>query len=98
MLFLIIGTVAGVLLGLRFKVFVLIPFMLYYRVRNHRNGRWTEGNCFHDIGVGGNASGRYALGLVIRVSCYVIATKTRRYQRQKSNSGLKPIPSEWQSP
>jgi hypothetical protein len=28
MLFLIIGALAGVLLGLRFKVFVLIPFML----------------------------------------------------------------------
>jgi hypothetical protein len=58
MVFLIIGSLAGVLLGLRFKVLVLVPTYFDPRVRNHRNGRRMESNYPHYFGDCGAASDR----------------------------------------
>jgi hypothetical protein len=88
MLFLIIGIVAGVLLGLRFKVFVLIPFMLVVACAIIATGDGLKAIALTILATAVLVQIGYFLGLVVRVwtGRYLRRRKDPRYQPSKSNS------------
>ena len=67
MLFLIIGTLAGVLLGLRFKVFVLVPFILIIACATIATGHGLKAIALTILATAVLLQIGYILGLVVRV-------------------------------
>ena len=86
MLFLIIGTLAGVLLGLRFKVFVVIPFMLIIACASIATGDGLKAIAVTILATAVLVQIGYVLGLVVRVWAgrYLRTRKNPRYQPSKS--------------
>lgn len=86
MLFLIIGTLAGVLLGLRFKVFVVIPFMLIIACAIIATGDGLKTIALTILATAVLVQIGYVLGLVVRVWAgrYLRRRKNPRYQPSKS--------------
>jgi len=92
MLFLIIGTLVGVLLGLRFKVLVLVPFILILACAIIARGGGLEAIALAILATAvlvqiGYMFG-YLLVLVVRfwAGRYLRRRKDPRYQSSKSNS------------
>ena len=90
MLFLIIGTLVGVLLGLRFKVLVLVPFILILACAIIARGGGLEAIALAILATAvlvqiGYMFG-YLLVLVVRfwAGRYLSKPKTRAYQPSKS--------------
>jgi hypothetical protein len=88
MLFFIIGTLAGVLLGLRFKVFVLVPFILIFACAIVATGDGWKAIVLTTLTTAVLIQIGYVLGVVGRLSAgrYLRRRKDRRYQPSKSNS------------
>jgi hypothetical protein len=88
MLFLIIGTLAGVLLGLRFKVFVLVPFILIIACAIIATGHGLKAIALTILATAVLFQIGYILGLVVRVWAgrYLRRRKILRYQPSKSKS------------
>ena len=86
MLFLIIGTLAGVLLGLRFKVFVLVPFILIIACAIVATGHGLKAIALTILATAVLLQIGYMLGLVVRVWAgrYLRKRKNPRYQASKS--------------
>ena len=86
MLFLIIGTLAGVLLGLRFKVFVLVPFILILACAIIATGDGLKAITLTILATAVLLQIGYMLGLVVRVWAgrYLRKRKNPRYQPSKS--------------
>ena len=86
MLFLIIGTLAGVLLGLRFKVFVLVPFILIIACATIATGHGLKAIALTILATAVLIQIGYVLGLVVRfcVGRYLSKPKARAYQPSKS--------------
>ena len=86
MLFLIIGTLAGVLLGLRFKVFVLVPFILIIACATIATGHGLKAIALTILATAVLLQIGYILGLVVRVWAgrYPRKRKNPRYQPSKS--------------
>ena len=87
-LFLIIGTLAGVLLGLRFKVLVLVPFILILACAIIATGDGLSAIALTILATAVLLQIGYMLGLVVRVLAgrYARRQKPPRYQPSKSNS------------
>ena len=88
MLFLIIGALAGALLGLRFKVFVLVPLILILACAIIASGDRWKAIAFTILATAVLVQIGYVLG---RVCCvwagrYLRRRKDPRYQPPKSNS------------
>ena len=87
MLFLIIGTLAGLLLGLRFKVFVLVPIMLILACAIVATGNGPKVIALTILGTAVLLQLGYMLGVVVRVWVgRYLRRKNPRYQPSKSNS------------
>jgi hypothetical protein len=88
MLFLIIGTLAGVLLGLRFKVFVLVPFILILACAIVATGDGWRAIALTILATAVLVQIGYLLGRVGSVCAgrYLRGRKDPRYQPSKSNS------------
>jgi hypothetical protein len=88
MLFLIIGAFAGILLGLRFKVFILIPFILILACAIVATGDGWKGIALTILATAVLVQIGYLLGRVGRVLTrrYLRRRKDPRYQPSKSNS------------
>jgi hypothetical protein len=88
MLFLIIGALAGVLLGLRFKVFILVPFILILACAIIATGDGWKGIALTILATAVLVQIGYLLGRAGRVLAarYLRRRKTPRYQPSKSNS------------
>jgi len=86
MLFLIIGTLAGVLLGLRFKVFVLVPFILIIAGAIIATGHGLKALALTILATAVLLQIGYMLGLVVRVWAgrYLMKRKNPRDQPSKS--------------
>ena len=86
MLFLIIGTLAGVLLGLRFKVFVLVPFISIIACAIIATGHGLKAIALTILATAVLLQIGYILGLVVRVWAgrYLRRRKIPRYQPSKS--------------
>ena len=86
MLFLIIGTLAGVLLGLRFKVFILVPFILIFACAIVATGVALKPISLTILATAVLLQIGYILGLVVRVWAgrYLRRPKNPRYQPSKS--------------
>ncbi len=87
MLFLIIATLAGVLLGLRFKVFVLVPFILIMACAIIATGDGLTAIALTILATAVLVQIGYILGLVVHVwgDRYLRRPKNPRYQPSKSN-------------
>jgi hypothetical protein len=88
MLFLIIGTLAGVLLGLRFKIFVLVPIILILACAIVATGHGLKAIALTILATAVLIQIGYVLGLVVRfwTGLYLSRRKNPRYQPSKSNS------------
>jgi hypothetical protein len=88
MLFLIIGASAGVLLGLRFKVFILVPFILIIACAIAATGNGWKAIALTMLATAVLVQIGYLLGRAGRVLAarYLRRRKTPRYQPSKSNS------------
>ena len=88
MLFLIIGVLGGVLLGLRFKIFVLVPFILILACAIIATGDGWKAIALTILATAVLIQIGYVLGLIGRLSAgrYVRRRKDPRYQPSKSNS------------
>ena len=86
MLFLIIGTLAGVLLGLRFKVLVLVPFILIFAGAIIATGDGWKAIAITILATAVLLQIGYLVGLVVRIwaGWYPSAGKKPRYQSAKS--------------
>jgi Na+(H+)/acetate symporter ActP len=86
MFFLIIGTLAGVLLGLRFKVLVLVPFILILACAIIAMGDGLKATTLTILATAVLLQIGYMLGLVVRVWAgrYLRKRKNPRYQPSKS--------------
>ena len=86
MLFLIIGTLAGVLLGLRFKVLALVPFILILACAIVATGDGLKAVALTILATAVLVEVGYALGLVVRVLAaqYLWARNRPRYPSSKS--------------
>jgi hypothetical protein len=86
MLFLIIGTLAGVLLGLRFKVLVLVPFILILACAIIATGHGLKAIALTILATAVLLQGGYILGLVVRIRAgrYLRRQKLPRNQPSKS--------------
>jgi hypothetical protein len=86
MFFLIIGTLAGVLLGLRFKVLVLVPFILILACAIIAMGDRLKATTLTILATAVLLQIGYMLGLVVRVWAgrYLRKRKNPRYQPSKS--------------
>ena len=86
MLFLIIGTLAGALLGLRFKVFVIVPFTLILACAIIATGDGLTAIAVTILATAVLVQIGYMLGLVVHVwgGSYLRRRKTPRYQPSKS--------------
>ncbi len=86
MLFLIIGTFAGVLSGLRFKVFVLIPLMVIIACAIIATGDGLKAIAPTLLATAVLLQIGYVLGLVVRVwpGRHLRRRKDPRYQPSKS--------------
>jgi hypothetical protein len=86
MLFLIIGTLAGVLLGLRFKVLVLVPFILILACAIIATGDGWKTIAITILATAVLLQIGYLVGLVVRgwAGWYLGAGKKPRYQSAKS--------------
>jgi len=84
--FLIIGTLAGVLLGLRFKVLVLVPFILILACAIIATGDGLSAIALTILATAVLLQIGYMLGLVVRIWAgrYLSARKNPRYQSAKS--------------
>jgi membrane protein DedA with SNARE-associated domain len=96
MLFLIIGTLAGVLLGLRFKVLVLVPFILVLACAIIATGDGLKAITLTILATAVLIQIGYVLGLVVRfwAGRYLSKPKTRAYQ---PSSGLLKNPRHGES-
>ena len=85
-LLLIIGTLAGVLLGLRFKVLVLVPFILILACAIIARGGGLEAIALAILATAVLVQIGYLVGLVVRgwAGWYLGAGKKPRYQSAKS--------------
>jgi hypothetical protein len=88
MLFFIIGALAGVLLGLRFKVFVLVPFVLILGCAIIATGDGWKAIVLTILATAVLVQIGYLLGLAGRVWAgrYLGRRKNPRYRPSKSNS------------
>jgi hypothetical protein len=88
MLFFIIGALAGVLLGLRFKVFVLVPFVLILGCAIIATGDGWKAIVLTILATAVLVQIGYLLGLAGRVWAgrYLGRQKNPRYRPSKSNS------------
>jgi hypothetical protein len=86
MLFLIIGALAGVLLGLRFKVLILIPCILIIACAIVATGDGLKAITLTILATAVLIQIGYVLGLVVRfcVGRYLSKPKARAYQPSKS--------------
>jgi hypothetical protein len=88
MLFLITGGLAGVLLGLRFKIFVLVPFMLGLSCAIVATGDGWKAIVLTTLATAVLMQIGYVLGLAGRVwsGRHLGRRKNPRYRESKSNS------------
>jgi hypothetical protein len=86
MLFLIVGTLAGVLLGLRFKVLALVPFILILACAIIATGDGWEAIALTILATAVLIQIGYLVGLVVRVWAgrYLTKRNNPRYQPSKS--------------
>jgi ABC-type Na+ efflux pump permease subunit len=84
MVFLIIGTLAGVLLGLRFKVLVLVPFILLLACAIVVTGDGLRVIALTILATAVLVQIGYVLGLVVRV-------RAGRYQRRRNIPRYRPF-------
>jgi len=86
MLFLIIGALAGVLLGLRFKVLILVPCILIIACAIVATGDGLKAITLTILATAVLVQVGYALGLVVRVLAaqYLWARNRPRYPSSKS--------------
>ena len=86
MLFLVIGTLAGVLLGLRFKVFILFPFILIIACAITATGHGFKAIALTILATAVLVQVGYVLGLVGRVWAgqYLRRRKNPRYQPSRT--------------
>ena len=86
MLFLIVATLAGVLLGLRFKILVLVPIILILACAIIATGDGLKAIALTILATALLLQIGYALGLVVRVwtGRYLGARKNPRYRSAKS--------------
>jgi hypothetical protein len=86
MLFLIVGTLAGVLLGLRFKVLVLVPFILILACAIIATGDGWKAIALTILATAVLIQSGYLVGLAVRVWAgrYLSARKNPRHQSAKS--------------
>ena len=88
MLFFIIGALAGVLLGLRFKVFILVPFILILACAIIATGGGWKAIVLTALATAVLIQIGYILGFAGRVCTarYARRRKNPRYRPSKSNS------------
>ena len=86
MLFALIGTLAGVLLGLRFKVLVVVPFILILACAIIATGDGLKAIALTILATAVLLQIGYMLGLVVRVWAdrYLSRQKNPRCQPRKS--------------
>ena len=86
-LFLISGGIVGMLLGLRFKVFVLVPFILIAACAIIATGHGVKAIALTILATAGLLQIGYILGLVVRVwaGTYLWRRRIPRYQLSNRN-------------
>jgi hypothetical protein len=84
--FLAIGTIAGILLGLRFKVFVLVPAILLATVVIIASGHELKVTALTVFGTVVSLQIGYIVGCVLRVMApeHLPAPKTAHYRPSRS--------------
>jgi len=88
MTFLIIGTVLGILLGLRFKVFVLVPATLVVACAIIATGHGPQAIALTVLATAVLLQVSYIVGCVVRAHAgvYLQSRKILRYRLPRSNA------------